>query len=67
MGLENLSKVMCNTGVKTDELAESLNKLISKLPPLSEEDIQRVKANPSLSFLAKRRIIKNMRKQIASA
>lgn len=67
MGLENLSKVMCNIGVETDKLAESLNKLTSKLPLLSEEDIQRVKANPSLSFLAKRRIIKNMRKQIASA
>lgn len=67
MGLENLSKVMYNIGVKTDELAESLNELTSKLPSLSEGDIQGVKANPSLSFLAKRRIIKNMRKQIAPA
>lgn len=57
ISMEQLSKAFAEFGVSVQEAARYI-------PPFTEEDILAVKMNPSLSFIAKYRIIRNMRKQM---
>lgn len=62
--LSELSDAMGRMAVSAEKAAEAFQNLSRNIPPFTEEDIQRVKANPSLTFLEKHQIIRSMRKQM---
>ena len=64
MSMEQLSKAFAEFGVSAQEAADAFQEFARYIPPFTEEDILAVKMNPSLSFIAKYRIIRNMRKQM---
>lgn len=61
---EELSKTFASLGVSCEEAAEAFSEMAKYLPPYTEEDILRVRMNPSLSMLDKFRIIRSMRKEM---
>lgn len=64
MSLETLSKVMSIFGISAHQATETVEELAAHIPPFTEDDILRIKINPSLSVVDKIKIIKNMRKQM---
>lgn len=62
--LSELSDAMGRMAVSAEKAAEAFQNLSGNIPPFTEEDIQRVKENPSLTFLEKHRIIRSMQKQM---
>ena len=63
MGLENLAIAMRNVGVSAEQAASIIKNLSVYAPPLTEEKIERIKENPSLSFISKIRIIRQLKRQ----
>ena len=51
-----------NTMVSTEEMIKAVQEFSKHLPPISEEDIELVKCNPSISFISKIKLIRKMRK-----
>ena len=47
--------------VSTAEMIKAVQELSKHLPPISEEDIELVKHNPSISFISKIKLIRKMR------
>lgn len=64
MSLELLSKTITNIGISTDQAIYAIEKLSSYIPPFTDDDILRIKMNPSLSIVNKIQIIRNMKKQM---
>lgn len=64
MGMSNLTTVMSNFGVSSEQACFAIKDLSAHIPPFTEEDIERIKINPSLSIVSRIRIIKQMRKQM---
>lgn len=62
--MEELNKAFAKLGVSIEEAANAFRNFARYIPPFTEEDIARVKRNPSLSFIDKFRIIRNIRKQM---
>lgn len=62
--MEKLIAIMENFGIAANNASEAFQKFSSLIPPFTEDDILRVKANPSLSMVEKIRIVRNMRKQM---
>ena len=48
--------------VSTAEMIKAVQELSKNLPPISEEDIELIKCNPSISFISKIKLIRKMRK-----
>ena len=48
--------------VSTAEMIKSVQEFSKHLPPITEEDIELVKHNPSISFISKIKLIRKMRK-----
>lgn len=55
---------MTDNRVSTEQLAKAIREFMKSLPPVSEQDIELIKMNPSLSFIQKLRIIRKMRKSM---
>ena len=49
-------------GITLDEAAEAVRNAMELLPPLGEMDILLIKANPSLNWFKKRRLIRYIRR-----
>lgn len=64
MNLELLSKAMTNVGTNADRATEAVKEFLSHIPPFTEDDILRIKMNPSLSTVDKIKIIKETRTQM---
>ncbi len=64
MSLETLSKAMSNFGISAHQATKAVEELAAHIPPFTEDDILRIKINPSLSMVDKIKIIKNIRKQM---
>lgn len=62
--VNDISTALHNFGVSTDEAEKSLRNFASLIPPFTKEDVERIKMNPSLSIVAKIRIIRNMKKHM---
>ncbi len=54
-------------GIKTEEAAEAVVAIVRLLPPPGQEDIERIKRNPTLSWWQKKKTIYNMERTIAKA
>ena len=52
-----------NLGITAEE-AKAFQEFAKVIPPFTEEDILAVHMNPSLSFIEKHKLIRNMRKQM---
>ena len=48
--------------ISAAEMIKAVQGLSKHLPPISEEDIESVKHNPSISFISKIKLIRKMRK-----
>ena len=48
--------------VSTAEMIKAVQELSKHLPSISEEDIELIKQNPSMSFISKIMLIRKMRK-----
>lgn len=59
-----LTNAMKNFGITTTQASESVREFAKYIPQFTDEDIALIKANPSLSLVAKHRIIKSMKKQM---
>ena len=62
--VNDISTALSNFGVSIDETEKSFRNFASLIPPFTKEDVERIKKNPSLSIVAKIRIIRNMKKQM---
>lgn len=51
-------------GLSVDEAVKAFQELSKVIPPFTEDDVLAVKMNPSLSFIEKYRLVRNMRKQM---
>ena len=51
-------------GISSEKMTKALIDFARKIPPLSEEDIILIKANPTLTTLQKIRLIKQIRKSM---
>ena len=51
-----------HTMVSTSDMTKAVQELSKHLPPITEEDIELVKHNPSISFISKIKLIRKMRK-----
>ena len=51
-------------GISSEKMTKALIDFARKIPPLSEEDISLIKANPTLTMLQKIRLIKRIRKSL---
>lgn len=51
-------------GTTTEKACEAFSDFAALIPPFTKGDILRIKANPSLSFIDKIRIIRSMKKQM---
>ena len=60
----DLSKAFREFGVSAEKACESLRNLSACIPPFTEDDILRVRMNPSLSLVQKFKIIRSMRKSM---
>ena len=60
----DLSKAFSSLSISTEQASNAFRDLSACIPPFTEEDILRIKMNPSLSFVSKIRIIRSMRKQM---
>lgn len=60
----DLSKAFASVAVSTEQASNAFRDFSACIPPFTEEDILRIKMNPSLSFISKIRIIRSMRKQM---
>ncbi len=49
-------------GTTTNEAAEAISRAMKKLPPPGDEEIILISMNPSLNFLQKRQLIKQIRR-----
>lgn len=63
----DLSKAFGEIGVSTEKASESLRNLSACIPPFTENDIWRVRMNPSLSQFQKFKIIRSIRKSMKGA
>lgn len=61
---EKIKKEETTVGYKMEELAKALQEIYRCMPLISKEDIGLVRRNPSLSFLQKWRIIRQIRKSM---
>ena len=48
--------------ISTAEMIKAVQEFSKYLPPISEEDVELVKYNPSISFISKIKLIRKMRK-----
>ena len=55
---------MKKAGITTDELINGVELLAKAMKPPDESDIALIRLNPSLSWLQKRRLIRQIRKSI---
>lgn len=62
--MKELAEPMCRFGVTAKEASDAFNKFAVYIPPFTEADILAIRMNPSLSWFAKRKIIRNIRKQM---
>lgn len=51
-------------GVTAEQFSKALNTALSKLEPLGEEDVERIKRNPGMNFFQKARLIHRIRKNL---
>ncbi len=59
MSLETLSKAMSNFGISAHQATKAVEELAAHIPPFTEDDILRIKINPSLSMVDKIKIMSN--------
>lgn len=64
MGLNNFNMTLLKSGVTAEDACNTISNFSSYISPFTEEDLQRIRTNPTLSMPAKIRIIKNMKKQM---
>lgn len=57
-----MKEIMKEIGVTTEEMGKAIAELAKNIPPPSQEDIDLIKKNPSLSFYQKAKIIRSMQK-----
>ena len=60
----DLSKAFASVAVSTEQASNAFQDFSACIPPFTEEDILRIKMNPSLSFISKIGIIRFVRKQM---
>ena len=53
-----------NIVVSTAEMIKAVQELSKHLPPITEEDIELIKRNPSISFISKIKIIRRMKRSM---
>lgn len=53
---------MNNAGVSTEELSKAITEFAKHIPPITEQDIELVKMNPSLSLIQKALITRKMKR-----
>lgn len=61
MEREQMNLNMSECGISAKELSEAVQKLMSLMPPPSEEDIELIKRNPCLSWWQKRKLIRKIK------
>lgn len=61
--MENLYNVMKNYGVTTEEMCQAI--LNSPKIPFTEKDIVLIRSNPCLSWFQKRKLIREVKKNMA--
>lgn len=62
--MNDISAALSKFAITTDEAGKAFQNFAILIPPFAKEDVERVKMNPSLSTVAKIRIIRNMKKQM---
>ena len=62
--VSDLSSAFAKVGTSVEEAAEAFQKLSACIGPFTEDDIQLVRMNPSLSPFEKFKIIRAMRKSM---
>lgn len=60
----DISDAFKTLGMSAEQAADAFREFAAHLPPITEEDIQLVKLNPSLSWFEKFKIIRSMRKMM---
>ena len=60
----DLSKAFASISISAEQASNAFRNFAACIPPFTEEDILRIKMNPSLSFISKFKIIRSMRKQM---
>jgi len=62
--IKDLQTAFSSIAVSAKDLEHAVQDFSSHIPPFTEEDIIRVRLNPSLTFVQKVRIIREMKKNM---
>lgn len=62
--IKDLQTAFSSIAVSAKDLGQCVQDFSSHIPPFTEEDVIRVRLNPSLTFVQKVRIIREMKKNM---